>query len=378
MFRSTREELADDLADFLHKVFRGKGFKAEGQKVIIRDPRAGDIGDCALLCSSPAEYAGDRIRLPGLLREQLAGLKTPIRVFNPRGEDFAGLELVRIFGGLLAECIDPGAKVQSSVKLYAAADVLSTWRSHADDYLKKARPELRNYVNGWKRRDPGERSRKWPKNVSVLQLMYGLVHYLPELRDWADGQVYLEVFTRQLAACEQVGKFKGRLVHSTDQPGLGDASVKELLRDFLEPLASGAVQVDEELITAFPRAQLSILSIHQSKGLEFPLTIVDVGSDFAQNRPQQAFKRFPVGGGPTHRMEDTFRAVSELEKDGRKQVDRAFDDLYRQYFVAYSRPQDVLLLVGLNGCMPTGIRNAATGWDRSGTMRWANAPYVLI
>lgn len=378
MFRPTREELADALADFLQKVFRGKGVKIGSHEVIVRDRKAGDVGDCALLCSSPAEYVGDRIRLPGLLRERLSALEAPIRVFNPRGEDFAGLETVRIFGGLLAECIDPGARVQSSIKLYTAGDVLSTWRSDADAYLKKARVELRNYVNGWKQRDPGEWGRKWPKNVSVLQLMYGLVHYLPDLRDTADGQVYLEVFTRQLAACEQVGKFKGRLAYAPEDQGLGDASIKELLRYLLEPLASGAVEVDEELITAFPRDQLSVLSIHQSKGLEFPLTIVDVGSDFATNHHQQALKRFPLTGSAAHRMEDTFRGASQLGKDSRTQVDRAFDDLYRQYFVAYSRPQDVLLLVGLDGCRPAGIRNAATGWDRKASMHWAKTPYVLI
>lgn len=378
MFRDTPEQLAHDLAAFVHQVFRGKGFKTHGVELIIQDPDHGDIGDCALLCSSPAEYAGERLRLPGLLRARLADLATPIKVFNPRGEDFAGLALVRLFGGLLAECIDPDATVQSAANLYIPNDVLAAWRSDANAYLTQDRSGLRNYVNGWKQRDPGERGRAWPKNVSVLQLIYGLVHYLPQLHDRAEGQVYLEVFTRQLSACEQVGKFSGRLVHVADNPGLGAASVKELLQDFLGLLASGAVQVDEELVTAFPRDQFNILSIHQSKGLEFPLTIVDVGSDFKRNLAQQAFKRFPTAGGPTHRMEDTFRAASALGADKRHQVDRAFDDLYRQYFVAYSRPQDVLLLVGLNGCAPTGIRNAATGWDRSGTMHWTHASYTAI
>jgi DNA helicase-2/ATP-dependent DNA helicase PcrA len=378
MFRPTREELAADLADFLYKVFRGRGYQANGMEVIARDPLAGDIGDCALLCSSPAEYAADRMRLPGLLRERLKELRSPIKVFNPRGEDFAGLALVRLFGGLLAECIDPGSRVQSSTRLYIPDAVLDDWRNEAAAHLKNTPGGLRNYVNGWQQRDPGVSGRKWPQNVSLLQLIYGLVHYVPELRDRAEGQVYLEVFTRQLAACEQVGKFKGRLVHAPDNPGLGDASVKELLREFLGPLLSGAMQVDEELITAFPRNELSILSIHQSKGLEFPLTIVDVGSDFATNHAAQAFKRFPAAGGPTQRMEDTFRAASELGTDGRTQVNRAFDDLYRQYFVAYSRPQDVLLLVGLDGCKPGGIRSAATGWDRDATMRWNTAPYMLI
>jgi DNA helicase-2/ATP-dependent DNA helicase PcrA len=66
-----------------------------------------------------------------------------------------------------------------------------------------------------------------------------------------------------------VGKFSGRVVYEPDNADLSNASVKELLRDFLGPIASGTVKVNEDLMEAFPRDRLSILSIHQSKGLEF-------------------------------------------------------------------------------------------------------------
>ena len=122
----------------------------------------------------------------------------------------------------------------------------------------------------------------------------------------------MEVFTRQLGACEQVGKFKGRLVCDPLNQGLEEASVKELLRDFLTPIASGTISVDEDLIESFPRDRLSILSIHQSKGLEFPLTIVDVGSDFRRNHHSQRFKRHPQSAGTPQRLEDLMRRASRL------------------------------------------------------------------
>ena len=49
-----------------------------------------------------------------------------------------------------------------------------------------------------------------------------------------------------------------------------------------------------------------------------------------------------------------WRPHTELLKPGRSGQERAFDDLYRQFFVAYSRPQEVLLLVGLNAALPEG------------------------
>ena len=298
--------MAADLADFVHAVFRRNGFSHKGIDLIIRDPERGDVGDCALLCSSPAEYsAANNPRLPVLLRNTLGGKTPPIEVFNPRGQDIAGLGIVGLFGGLLAECIDPGGALQGSTSglLQDAVNVLTTWRKDAVNFaMSKAAPKgLLDYAQGWVDRDPKRSGYEWPRSVSVIELIYGLVHFFPELHDDSEGQIYLEAFTRQLGACEQVGKFKSRLVQDPSNRDLSNASVKELLRDFLGPIASGMVQVDEELIESFPRDRLSVLSIHQSKGLEFPITIVDVGSDFKTNHHAHAFKRYPTGGGPPHR-----------------------------------------------------------------------------
>jgi DNA helicase II / ATP-dependent DNA helicase PcrA len=386
MFRDDLDTLSTDLADFVHAVFRRKGFSQKGIELIVRDPERGNVGDCGLLCSSPAEYsAANRPRLPLLLRNALSAKTPPIEVFNPRGQDIAGLNIVSLFGGLLAECIDPGGALQGSTSglLQEAVDVLSGWRTAAVNFAtsKDAPNGLLEYAQGWVDREPKRSGYVWPRSVSIIELIYGLVHFFPELHDDSEGQIYLEVFTRQLGACEQVGKFKGRLVHDPSNKDLSDASVKELLRDFLGPIASGTVQVDEELIEAFPRDRLSVLSIHQSKGLEFPITIVDVGSDFKTNHHAHAFKRHPTAGGPPHRMENEFRAFSPLGKETRLPIDRAFDDLFRQYFVAFSRPQEVLLLVGLRATFPGGrVPNVATGWDRKGVCHWegTNLPFMEI
>ncbi len=131
---------------------------------------------------------------------------------------------------------------------------------------------------------------------------------------------------------------------------------------------------------AFPRDRLSILSIHQSKGLEFPLVIVDVGSDFKTNHHAHRFKRFPDQEGTPHRMEDLLRPHTDLNAPNRGGRDRTFDDLYRQFFVAYSRPQEVLLLVGLTPTLPGGrVPNIATGWNRDGVCVWSsNQTFLTI
>jgi DNA helicase-2/ATP-dependent DNA helicase PcrA len=383
MFRDTIDELARDLAGLIHAVFVGNGYTVPGG-TIARAPADGDVGDCALLCSSPAEFSPtNRPRLPLLLRQELMALSPAIPVFNPRGEDVATIQVVERFGGLLLECLDAGGVLSSQTSGVSrdAQAVFGSWRQQAISFASSpsAPAGLLSFAQGWATRNPSRPGYQWPKSTPAIELMYGLVHFMPELHDDPEGQVYLEVFTRQLSACQQVGKFDGRVVTDPANRGLSDASVKELLRDFLAPIAEGVVDVNEELMDTFPRDRLSVLSIHQSKGLEFPLTIVDVGSDFKDLRAP-SFKRFPTSGNTSHRMEDLLRPHSPLQLPARSQVDRAFDDLYRQFFVAFSRPQDVLLLVGVTATAPGGrVPNVATGWDRLGSCPWAPAyPFVMI
>jgi DNA helicase-2/ATP-dependent DNA helicase PcrA len=385
MFRDSLDELAQDLAGFIHDVTRGSGRKVDG-KLIKVAAKGGDVGDCALLCSSPQEWnsSGEKERLPLRLKQELAALTPAIPVFNPRGEDFASIPVVQRLGGLLLECLDPAAVLQPTVKGLSdeIRQTFDEWRNAACTWVstsKKLKP-LEEFAVSWSERKakPGYR---WPKSVSCIDLLYALVHWLQELHDDPEGQVYLEVFTRQLGAAEQVSPFKARIVTDPVNKGLSDKSVCHLLLYFLAPIASGTAKVDEELIESFPRDRLSVLSIHQSKGLEFPLVIVDVGTDFTRRHHAHAFKRFPEKPGTPHTLEDLMRPHSPLSVLKRDGVDRAFDDLYRQYFVAFSRPQDVLLLVGLNAVKPGAgsVENVATGNDRSGSNKWLpNVPFTDI
>ena len=336
MFRENREDLARDLGDFIYQVFRGGGYQLPDGSLIEANQSGGDVGDCAFLCSSPAEYGSGKLRLPVLLRDELNTKQPAIPVFNPRGQELSEIDHIRFFGGLILECLDPGGMVQNDTRGLSQEirSTLSEWRQVAlDEVLPRSDDDaLKRYTMGWANRQPRESRTHWPNKVPVLELIYGLVHFFPDLHDDPEGQLYLEVFTRQISACEQVGKFSGKLLHYPDNASLSEASIKELIRNFLAPIASGSVKVNEELMEAFPRDRLSILSIHQSKGLEFPLVIVDVGSDFKGNYAAQAFKRFPNDGGTPHEMEDLLRPHTELLKPGRSGQERAFDDLYRQFF----------------------------------------------
>ena len=213
----------------------------------------------------------------------------------------------------------------------------------------------------------------------MSDLIYKLVTWVPDMQDDIEGLVYLELVLRTVTQAARFSAYGANIVFRNQTHEQG--SVKAAIWDIFVPLADGAVEIDEDLLETLPTDVVNILSIHQAKGLEYPLTILDVGSDFRSEHPQQAFKRFPANGSVSHQLEDELRQFSStLNAPSRTQVDRAFDDLIRAYFVGYSRVQDVLLLVGHENVITgDGIRNVATGWDRSEAWRWGpGMPHIQM
>jgi DNA helicase-2/ATP-dependent DNA helicase PcrA len=396
MFRPDLPALARDLASFIDAVFNGGGVQVNQPRRswrVVKDPDDGVIGDCALLCSSPRDYndSGDP-RLPLLIRRELDQLPRPLPVFNPRGMEFSEVEEVARLCGLMLECIDPGKagkRIQDAINFPRdVAPIFDRWRQEANDWIKanpaapgakKGTNTLRDFVRAWQARTPQGKGR-WPREVPLIRLLYELVTWMPTLQDDPEGLIYLEVITRTIGQSARFIAYDATV--QRDAPH-AERSVKALLWGIFEPLASGIIDIDEELIELLPRDRLNILSVHQAKGLEFPLVIVDVGSDFRTDHWTQAFRRFPRSGGRPHNLEDTLRPFStdkELRRATRSPRDRAFDDLIRQYFVAYSRPQDVLMLVGLGSPAdgPLAIPNVATRWVRGDSQNGKGLPGVVL
>jgi DNA helicase II / ATP-dependent DNA helicase PcrA len=373
MFRDTAGELAHDLASFVGSVFTGGGYRLPSGELIEGDPD-GNVGDCALLTFSPAERKNGRDRLPRLLRQELSALPAPISVFNPRGTDLADIPAVRQLCGLALECIDPAGNVQSDMGTLprATTATLNAWRSDALSYASglppRTRASLEGYITSWQARVPRSVS-SWPDRITLADLVYKLVTWIPPMQRDVEGLVHFEVALRTITEAARFSTYGASIVFRDDT--WQQRSIRAAIRDIFSPVAEGAIDIDEDLLDTLPLDRLNVLSIHQSKGLEFPLVIVDVGSDFARNHAAQAFQRFPTDGALTHRLEDELRLFSRsLFRPNRSGQDRAFDDLIRSYFVAYSRAQDVLLLVGLMPVADGRVRSIAAGWDRTGTFRW--------
>ena len=380
MFRDNLNMLARDLAHFINSVFRANGFHVPGLGRLERS-HSGSVGDCALLCHSPREVdSNGNLRLPGQLRHELSNYG--IQVFNPRGRHLASVPEVERLCGLMLECIDPSSRVQNSINNLPpeAVNTFNRWRQRARTYIdQNPHPQqpnsLAQFVQTWQQRSPQGRH-PWPQEINLSDLVYKLVTWIPEMQDDIEGLVYLEVVLRAItaAASARVSRYGGSILFQTPYE---ENSIRSAYWDVFVPIALGALEVDEDLLETLPKDRLNILSIHQAKGLEFPMVIVDAGSDYRRDHPRQRFKRFPDDGDLTHNLEDELRQFSPLGLPARSRRDRAFDDLIRLYFVAFSRAQDVLLLVGLNSVQQS-IPNVATGWDRNRNWHWGQGLPNLV
>lgn len=384
MFRDTVQELGRDLAIFIDTLVYGAGHtvrQAGGALTVRVAQPGGSPADMAVLTSSPQEFSsGGNPRLPLVLRSELARLQRPIQVFNPRGQSLGDVQDVQQLCGLVLECIDPGGAVEGTINTLPADVVASfqAWRAAANRLIA-ANPNPRgprslgDFVRAWGRRQAMGRRLQAREDVPLNDLVYKLVTWLPAMQDDVESLVYLEAITRAITQSSLFGSFGGEIVFEPGIPQLGalaQASVREAIWNIFLPMASGTIDVNEDLLETLPSNRLSIMSIHQAKGLEFPLVIVDVGSDFRTRHHAQAFKRFPHAPGRPCNLEDALRPYSPLGAPQRIGIDRAFDDLVRQYFVAFSRAKDVLLLVGLTSVRDMQIPNIATGWDRGRTWHW--------
>jgi DNA helicase-2/ATP-dependent DNA helicase PcrA len=280
--------------------------------------------------------------------------------------------------GTVLNCIDANAALQGTLFLRADSQrYFARWRQAAGDFASTnpapTNPHtLSAFVQAWQNRRVQGANMQWPSEWPLLELAFKLMSWIPSLRDDPEGQVYLEAMTRCIAQAATFSPYRSNIIRGNAPHG--DNSVKAAIRDILAPIAESTIDVDEEIMPHVPRSRFPIMTIHQAKGLEFPLVIVDVASDYMTNHAKTRFRRFPDNASSVQNVEDdlaTFCQIGPL-RQARSGLQRSFDDLIRLYYVAYSRAECVLMLVGVDRCLrhQTTIRHVATGWASDGSWSW--------
>jgi len=389
MFRDDAETLAVDLADLLQSVFRGGGRPADGMlaEAIRAAPNGGDLGDAVFIAHTVNEYGRafrgnpPAAKLPLRLRRELE--QRGMFCFNPRGRALKDIDEVSRIMGLTLEAIDPsdganpngpivgGLRITNSAK-----DVMLRWRRSGLELagtnpgpIVRDGQSLSQVLQLWQRRfSRGTReATEWP----VLDILYSFLPWMQSFQDDPEHQVYLEAVSRAASQAATFSPYRSLVL--IEEPHR-TRSIQSTIRDIIAPIADDLVEVDEDIMASVPRDRLNIMTIHQAKGLEYPLVIVDVASDFKTNHRTQRFRRFPEDPSSVTELEDDLARCTPIGRlrTERTAIQRSFEDLIRLYYVAYSRPQSVLLLVGCISSLryDTSIKNVATFWTRQGDWSW--------
>lgn len=401
MFRPDAPTLANDLSGFLSDVFRGGGYRDPNGRYpdLLRCAAdGGDLGDAVLLGFSVLEmqrpYFGNppSPRFAHHLRNALLG--SGMAMFNPRGRSLRDIEQVEQLLGLAILAIDPpnrlgGHLFEAMTITNEAKFFIRRWVAAGSALLASGPAPvygrtLQQEVDEWNRfvlarpnPNPKWSSRDWP----FLDVLYGLVPWVPHFEEDPEGQVYLEALSRAAGQAAGFSAYSGKLVRPID-PNVdtdhGRRSILAVLRDVIAPIAENVIEVDEEIMPSVPRDRLNVMTIHQAKGLEYPLVIVDVGADFSTNAVKNRFRRFPDTPSATAQIEDAlapFTAELGPLRTARSGLDRSFEDLIRLYYVAFSRPQRVLMLVGCDKMLRWNatIKNVAAGWRQDESWVWRDS-----
>ena len=396
IFRNNIDDLARSVARLFGDLFNGSGINISwnGQNIHIDTGPDAQPGDCAFLAYSVREYSREFMGQPGsprfplLLRRELLELEPTVRSFNPRGQLLSTVPEIAQLCGLMLECIDPHSTITDVIPNLPpeARRVFREWRSAATDTIHRDpepnRPTtLEDFVRSWQIQRSQVTGIQWPPELPLIDLCYHLLTWIPSLQDNPERQIHLEVVARAITETSMLSSnsYRSRIVFSDIQHK--QRSVTQAIRNIFSAIAIGDIEINEDILETFPRTAVNFLTIHQAKGLEFPIVIVDVGAHFRTNHRLQRVFRFPDAISETYLIEDNTIPFGGLSTASFAEWrDRAFDDLTRLYYVAYSRAQSLLVLVGLTSILPTGrIPHVAMGWTRTGTSTWrSNCPFLGI
>ena len=324
---------------------------AETVRDLIDEGVVEDPSQCCLLLNSTKETPQNAGRYVDALRA------LDLRPYNPRNKAFLEQEEIETLMGVLLSILDPnGAHCPSDSNGRGASieDAVQNWLGAYTQYAN-IYPVLRNYVQESRRRidalGAGERL-----DYSLLEVTYYLLGLQP-----------FDQWQNEAARRRRLGKLTSLLeaFQSTPVAGYPNISRGDIATDdsgqiypgwlykfYHLPIGylvrRGADDVEDEEVIC-PDGMVPVMTIHQSKGLEFPFVFVGSLTKTAEIND-------------THHLEDELGQFP-IDEDRRFELstagNRARRDLIRQFYVAYSRAQHGLIMMGSRSqlrreCIPMG------------------------
>ncbi|MDJ0578633.1 ATP-dependent helicase [Crocosphaera sp.] len=324
-------DLANSVAQFIHNH-------------LISDGIIKDLSQCVLLLRS----AKDSPRNAGPFIQAFQNLGIPI--YNPRSKSFMDSGEVKCLLAALIQVIDKNHSFQSKKdpkgKPLSWVTPIQEWfatldhirndsnisTNSLDDYLKKSNTKLSEVCKNSSSQDNPGRFLK----LNLLEIIYRILAQEPFLT-WRQDPV------RNLRLSKVTRLFEGYNSFNLDSlranytgTEIDSSFLNRFYNMFVSYLIEAGIDEDEDDEVIVPEGSLPIMTIHQSKGLEFPFVFVVT----KLGREGQV--------GAAQQLEQTLAPFRQnlYPRVTRTPEDLAIEDDIRLLYVAYSRAQYGLILIG--------------------------------
>ena len=265
-----------------------------------------------------------------------------INVYSPRSDMFFKRDEIRLVLGCLMLMFPKYVQGLENMEYqFLQTEMYSYYRQcilFANEFLKQEEnKELRSFI---KSRGKEHYSLTDTLDYSYTGLLYMLFAYQPFSKyldiDMSSGVVDVRP-SRNLAQITQIiGKFEylhrinvfdGRVYNGERRI---DSNTKQLFNLYMRLLIEGGIGEYEDDSEYAPSGCVSFLTIHQSKGMEFPIVFVDSLSSV----PRKSYKELMSGIEDRYFHRPAYEPYDQMK----------YFDFWRLYYTAFSRAQDLLIL----------------------------------
>jgi DNA helicase-2/ATP-dependent DNA helicase PcrA len=261
-----------------------------------------------------------------------------IPVYNPRSRALHEDQAIQRLLGTLLATLDPGFDNFNAIRNRRVVAIVQKWISEYKSLAESSEgKEIAEYVknshNKIGRLPLGE-----TLNITVMDVLYRVLSLEPfrSLKEDPNYGTRFAQITTLLDSFASLTDQYGVLRGSTQKLGrISWKFLNNLYNEFSGFIEEYGLNEPEDPDQIMPPGYVQVMTVHQAKGLEFPVVVVENLND----KPEV---------GSDNVIEEFLGKWSPRKPIGTP-LDRAGQDLVRRFYVAYSRPKNLLVLCGVRG-----------------------------